>query len=162
MTESTNRVQSPRRVSAASPSSGAATKKSAGAPRQKTVGSGRSLQRSKAGIDAQHVVYEDNVIETARTELTKVDGVLVWVNPIHEGRNRVDLDALLRDVAKSGTGVSAHPDVILKMGTKEVLYRTRTMSWGVRYGPLSNARRNEHRITRSARSRSARDQTQSR
>jgi hypothetical protein len=26
--------------------------------------------------------------------------------------------------------VSAHPDVILKMGTKAVLYRTRTMSWG--------------------------------
>jgi hypothetical protein len=26
--------------------------------------------------------------------------------------------------------VSAHPDVILKMGTKEVLHRTRTMDWG--------------------------------
>jgi hypothetical protein len=26
--------------------------------------------------------------------------------------------------------VSAHPDVILKMGTKEVLHRTRAMSWG--------------------------------
>jgi hypothetical protein len=26
--------------------------------------------------------------------------------------------------------VSAHPDVILKMGTKEVLHRTRMMSWG--------------------------------
>jgi hypothetical protein len=26
--------------------------------------------------------------------------------------------------------VSAHPDVILKMGTKEVLHRTRTMPWG--------------------------------
>ena len=26
--------------------------------------------------------------------------------------------------------MSAHPDVILKMGTKEVLHRTRTMSWG--------------------------------
>jgi hypothetical protein len=26
--------------------------------------------------------------------------------------------------------VSAHPDVILKMGTKEVLHRTRTMGWG--------------------------------
>src|SRR6476659_10000432 len=29
-----------------------------------------------------------------------------------------------------GVWVSAHPDVILKMGTKEVLHRTRTMSWG--------------------------------
>src|SRR5581483_8240020 len=59
-----------------------------------------------------------------------VDGVLVWVNPIHEGRNRAGLDALLRGVAARGVWVSAHPDVILKMGTKEVLHRTRTMSWG--------------------------------
>src|SRR5262249_40161362 len=57
-------------------------------------------------------------------------GVLVWVNPIHEGRNRANLDALLREVAARDVWVSAHPDVILKMGTKEVLHRTRTMSWG--------------------------------
>jgi hypothetical protein len=56
--------------------------------------------------------------------------VLVWVNPIHEGRNRANLDTLLREVAARGVWVSAHPDVILKMGTKEVLHRTRTMSWG--------------------------------
>ena len=55
--------------------------------------------------------------------------MLVWVNPIHEGRGRANLDALLREVAMRGTWVSAHPDVILKMGTKEVLYRTRTMPW---------------------------------
>jgi hypothetical protein len=65
-----------------------------------------------------------------RDQLAAVDGVLVWVNPIHEGRNRMKLDALLRDVAARGVWVSAHPDVILKMGTKEVLYQTRTMSWG--------------------------------
>src|SRR6516164_9756286 len=59
-----------------------------------------------------------------------LDGVLVWVNPIHEGRSRANLDALLREIAARGVWVSAHPDVILKMGTKEVLYRTRTMSWG--------------------------------
>jgi hypothetical protein len=56
--------------------------------------------------------------------------VLVWVNPIHEGRNRTHLDALLREVAARGVWVSAHPDVILKMGTKEVLHRTRMMDWG--------------------------------
>jgi hypothetical protein len=37
---------------------------------------------------------------------------------------------LLREVAVRGAWVSAHPDVILKMGTKEVLHRTRMMSWG--------------------------------
>lgn len=65
-----------------------------------------------------------------REQLAEFDGVLVWVNPIHEGRNRAKLDALLREVASRGIWVSAHPDVILKMGTKEVLYRTRMMGWG--------------------------------
>jgi hypothetical protein len=84
----------------------------------------------RAGIDAEPVVYEDDVREGVRAQLAAVEGVLVWVNPIHEGRNRASLDTLLREVAASGTWVSAHPDVILKMGTKEVLYQTRTMSWG--------------------------------
>ena len=82
------------------------------------------------GVDAEPVVYEDDVIEAVRAQLTRLDGVLVWVNPIHEGRNRAELDALLREVAARGVWVSAHPDVILKMGTKEVLHRTRAMSWG--------------------------------
>jgi len=82
------------------------------------------------GVDAEPVVYEDDVVDAVRAQLAKVDGVLVWVNPIHEGRNRANLDALLREVAASGVWVSAHPDVVLKMGTKEVLHRTRTMSWG--------------------------------
>jgi hypothetical protein len=82
------------------------------------------------GVYAEAVVYEDDVRDAVRTQLATVDGVLVWVNPIHEGRNRADLDELLREIAARGVWVSAHPDVILKMGTKEVLYRTRTMSWG--------------------------------
>jgi uncharacterized protein DUF6815 len=82
------------------------------------------------GIDAEQVVYEDNVLDPVRAQLGTCDGVLVWVNPIHEGHNRAALDALLREVAGQGVWVSAHPDVILKMGTKEVLHRTRTMSWG--------------------------------
>ncbi|MBK7327524.1 MAG: Cj0069 family protein [Dehalococcoidia bacterium] len=40
------------------------------------------------------------------------------------------LDALLRDASEAGVYVSAHPDVILKMGTKEVLVRTRDTEWG--------------------------------
>jgi hypothetical protein len=83
-----------------------------------------------AGVDAEPVVYEDDVFDAVRARVATLDGVLVWVNPIHEGRNRGNLDALLRDVAAHGVWVSAHPDVILKMGTKEVLHRTRTMSWG--------------------------------
>ena len=82
------------------------------------------------GVDAEAIVYEDDVLDAVRAQLATLDGVLVWVNPIHEGRNRARLDALLREVAARGVWVSAHPDVILKMGTKEVLHRTRTMSWG--------------------------------
>ena len=82
------------------------------------------------GVDAEPVVYEDDVLDAVRTQLVALDGVLVWANPIHEGRNRANLDALLREVAARGVWESAHPDVILKMGTKEVLHRTRTMSWG--------------------------------
>jgi hypothetical protein len=60
----------------------------------------------------------------------QVDGVLVWVNPIEDGRDRSALDSMLRDVAAAGVFVSTHPDVILKLGTKEVLYRTRDVGWG--------------------------------
>jgi hypothetical protein len=83
-----------------------------------------------AGFDGEPVVYEDDVLDAVRAQLLALDGVLVWVNPIHEGRNRARLDALLRDVAARGVWVSAHPDVILRMGTKEVLHSTRTMGWG--------------------------------
>src|SRR5262249_14625682 len=60
----------------------------------------------------------------------RLDGVLVWVNPIEGGRDRTILDVMLRDVAASGVFVSAHPDIILKLGTKEVLFRTRDLGWG--------------------------------
>ncbi len=84
---------------------------------------------AKVGVDAEPVVYEDDVLDIVRARLATFDGVLVWVNPIHDGRNRANLDALLREVAARGVWVSAHPDVILKMGTNEVLHRTRMMSW---------------------------------
>jgi hypothetical protein len=85
---------------------------------------------ANVGVVAEPVIYEDDVVEAVRAQLVTFDGVLVWVNPIHEGRNRVNLDTLLREVAARGVWVSAHPDVILEMGTKEVLHRTRTMNWG--------------------------------
>ena len=65
-----------------------------------------------------------------RKQLLAVDGVLVWVDPLHEGKTRIVLEALLRDVASRGPWVSAHPDVILKMGVKEVLHRTKHLGWG--------------------------------
>jgi len=46
------------------------------------------------------------------------------------GKTRAALDAMLREVASRGPWVSAHPDVILKMGVKEVLHRTKHLGWG--------------------------------
>ncbi len=82
------------------------------------------------GVEAECAVYNDDFAEEVRQQLLRVDAVLVWVNPIVEGRDRSVLDALLRDVSSAGVFLSAHPDVILELGTKEVLYRTCAMGWG--------------------------------
>jgi hypothetical protein len=83
-----------------------------------------------AGIEALPAVYDETFADEVRDQLLAVDGVLVWVDPIHQGKTREALDPLLREVANRGPWVSAHPDVILKMGVKEVLYRTRHLGWG--------------------------------
>lgn len=82
------------------------------------------------GIHAEPAVYHDDFCTEVRDQLMQVDGVLVWVNPIQDARNRSVLDPMLREVAAAGIFVSAHPDIILKLGTKEVLYRTRDIGWG--------------------------------
>jgi len=82
------------------------------------------------GIHAEPAVYDETFVDEVRDQLLGVDGVLVWVNPLDAGRTRAGLDALLREVAAHGPWVSAHPDVILKMGTKEVLHRTKHLGWG--------------------------------
>src|SRR5579859_139142 len=82
------------------------------------------------GIHAQPAVFDEEFADEVRDQLLAVDGVLVWVNPLQEGKTRAVLDPLLRDVAARGPWVSAHPDVILKMGAKEVLHRTKHLGWG--------------------------------
>ena len=82
------------------------------------------------GMDVEPAVYHDDFREEVRQQLMHVDTVLVWMNPVQDGRDRSILDPMLREVADAGIFVSSHPDVILKMGTKEVLYRTRDIGWG--------------------------------
>jgi len=86
------------------------------------------LQR--LGVQAEPAVYAEEFEDEVRAQLARHDGVLVWVNPLEGGRTREKFDQLLRDVAATGPWVSAHPDVILKMGVKEVLYRTKDLGWG--------------------------------
>lgn len=82
------------------------------------------------GMRAEPALYRDDICAEIRSQLARVDGVLVWFNPDESGRDRSKLDAMLRDVSATGVFVSAHPDVILKLGTKEVLYQTRGLGWG--------------------------------
>ena len=82
------------------------------------------------GVEVEPAVYHPAFWQEVRDQLLQVDGVLVWVNPIQDGHDRTILDTMLRDIAETGVFVSAHPDMIQKMGTKEVLYRTRHLGWG--------------------------------
>lgn len=85
---------------------------------------------ASAGASVISAPYSDEISAAIAARLADVDVALVWYNPIEFGRDRSGLNAMLRSVAARGVVVSAHPDIIDKMGTKEVLYRTRGMSWG--------------------------------
>lgn len=82
------------------------------------------------GIHAEPAVFDEEFADEVQAQLLAANGVLVWVDPLHEGKTRAVLDPLLRNVSARGPWVSAHPDVILKMGVKEVLHRTKHLGWG--------------------------------
>lgn len=82
------------------------------------------------GFTVDSVIYNDVLAEKLAKELLSYDAILVWVNPIEQGNDRKKLDALLAEVADKGCYVSAHPEVILKIGTKDILYETRETDFG--------------------------------
>ena len=83
-----------------------------------------------AGIAVCPAVYHDDFVDEVESQLRGVEVVLVWCNPIEGGRRRTRLDEMLRRVADSGVLVSAHPDAILALGTKDVLIETRDLPFG--------------------------------
>lgn len=83
-----------------------------------------------ADITAIPAVYHDDFADEVEERLRAVKLVLVWCNPIEGGRRRDRLDAMLRRIADRGAIVSAHPDTILKLGTKDVLFDTRDLPFG--------------------------------
>lgn len=85
---------------------------------------------SSDGFNVASFLYNDESIEQLSAELLKYAAVLVWVNPIEQGHDRRKLDTLLFKIADKGCFVSTHPEIILKMGTKDVLYKTKDMDWG--------------------------------
>ncbi len=90
-----------------------------------------------AGTPAVPAVYNDDFSEEVEAQLRDCRAVQVWCNPIEGGRRRDRLDAMLRRLAEGGVIVSAHPDAILKLGTKDILLDTRDLPFG------SDARRVE-------------------
>jgi hypothetical protein len=83
-----------------------------------------------AGAEVISAPFCDEIAIEIEARLLGADLALVWYNPVEAGRDRSRLNAMLRSVAAQGVKVSAHPDVIDKMGTKDVLWQTRQMSWG--------------------------------
>lgn len=83
-----------------------------------------------AGVKAEPAVYHDDFADEVMAQLRSAQAVLVWCNPIEGGRRRDRLDALLREAADAGVFVSAHPDAILRLGTKDVLFETRDLPFG--------------------------------
>ena len=84
------------------------------------------------GLAGEPAVWVEGQTDAFRAQLLATNAALVWVNPVAEdtGDVRAALDAVLRDMGAAGVLVSGHPDVIDRIGTKEVLVRTREMGWG--------------------------------
>lgn len=83
-----------------------------------------------AGIAAEPAVWHDDFADEVAAQLSGVQAVLAWCNPIEGGRRRDRLDAVLREAARKGICVSAHPDAVLRLGTKDVLFETRDLPFG--------------------------------
>jgi hypothetical protein len=77
------------------------------------------------------LTYDDSRRETVRAEARECDAVLVWINPSEPGLDRAALDHFLRELADAGVLVSAHPNSILRLGTKDVLVTTQSLGWSV-------------------------------
>ncbi len=85
---------------------------------------------SEQGAEVEPVAFEDHRVDEVRAQISRLDGLLVWVNPIQDGANRGRVDELIREASARRIFVSADPAVIAKIGTKEVLYSTRNLGWG--------------------------------
>ena len=85
----------------------------------------------KNNFNVTVVPYSDEYYELIEKNLESMDIVLVWYNPLEKSRPRTILNNMLKQVEKKGkVYVSSSPATIEKLGTKEVLYRTKDMEWG--------------------------------
>jgi len=82
------------------------------------------------GFEVDSVSYHNSISGNLARELLKYNAILVWVNPIEQQGDRKILDALLAQLSSQGCFVSAHPHTILKLGTKEILYKVKDTEFG--------------------------------
>lgn len=83
------------------------------------------------GLAPRTLCYHATRREAVRVEALACNAVLVWINPTEPELDRTALDEFLRELSKQGVLVSAHPDTILKLGTKEVLVESQPVGWTV-------------------------------
>jgi hypothetical protein len=85
---------------------------------------------AQLNVAADIIAYEDDAAAGVLRQFECYDGVLVWVDPVSEsGHDRRQLDDILEQLAERGIWISAHPEVIRKLGVKEVLFTTRELGW---------------------------------
>ena len=107
---------------------------------------------ARAGVPAVPAIYNDEFADAVEAQLRDCHLVLVWSNPIEGGRRRDRLDAMLRRVAEAGVSVSAHPETILKLGTKDILFDTRDLPFGSDVRRLDSLRQLEAELPARLRS----------
>ncbi len=93
------------------------------------------------GIAAEPVIYSDDEMESVREQLLKLDGVLVWVNPIEQGLDRSKLDSLLRRGRCGWCLGERPPGRDLEDGNQEGAGRHPRHELGDRHLPLPVSRR---------------------
>jgi hypothetical protein len=81
--------------------------------------------------EVRTLTYHDSGRNALHRDARDCDAVLVWINPTEPQLDRTALDAFLRELAADRVLVSAHPETILRIGTKEVLVATQSLSWSV-------------------------------
>jgi len=88
---------------------------------------------TESGFSVESVLYNYSKVKQLEHDLERFTAALSWVNPkerIERGADNLNLDDILLSILNKGVYVSTHPEIILKIGTKKVLYSTRNMDWG--------------------------------
>jgi len=86
-----------------------------------------------SGFEVESVLYHHTRAKQLIEYLERFTAVLSWVNPkerLERGDDNLCLDDVLQSISQKGVFVSTHPDIILKIGTKQVLHTTKDMDWG--------------------------------